>query len=134
VDALISLRIRLHELLSTQMSENGHISIERKTRNEAIFRDANEEIAKVREQLTVVDGRTPFLCECEDPTCREIVRATIEDYEKVREYPSRFLLAHGHTWAQGRVVEKKQDYLVVEKTGEAARIAHETDPRTPADV
>jgi hypothetical protein len=116
------------------MSRNGDMSVERKARNEAIFRDANEEIAKVREQLTVVDGRTPFLCECDDRACREIVRATIEDYEAVRRYPSRFLIANGHSWACGRVVEKHGDYLVVEKTGEAARIAHETDPRTQADV
>jgi hypothetical protein len=110
------------------------MSIERRTRNEAIFRDANEEIAQVREQLTVIEGRTPFLCECDDPNCREVVRLTIEEYEAIREYPSHFLLANGHSWAQGRVVDKHQDHFVVEKTGEAARVAHETDPRMQADV
>jgi hypothetical protein len=50
---------------------------ERKAQNEAIFRDANEEIEAVRAELTNVDGKTPFFCECEDPACRRSFVSTV---------------------------------------------------------
>lgn len=104
-------------------------SEERNARNEAIFRDANNEIDAVRAQLTNLDGRTPYFCECEDPTCREIVRLEKDEYEAVRSSPFTFLVARGHPDSSGRVVAEHDSYVVVEKQGAAARVALETDPR-----
>jgi hypothetical protein len=103
--------------------------VERKARNEAIFRDANEEIERVRDALSLVDGKTPFFCECEDPRCREIIRLDVTEYEAVRRSPTTFLIAPGHRATTGRVVADKTTYLVVEKLGAAARVARDTDPR-----
>lgn len=103
---------------------------ERKAQNEAIFRDANEEIEAVREELTSIEGKTPFFCECDDPTCREIVRLDLAEYEAVRANPARFLIARGHDFDSGSVVDEQEAYVVVEKSGVARRVALETDPRS----
>jgi hypothetical protein len=103
---------------------------ERKARNEAIFRDANEQIEEVRGELTLVQGKTPFFCECEDTKCREIIRLDLAEYEAVRASPTTFVIAPGHPCTTGRVVADKTTYLVVEKVGTAARVARDTDPRT----
>jgi hypothetical protein len=102
---------------------------ERKAENEAIFRDANEEIEAVRAELTHLDGKTPYFCECEDPACREILRLGRDEYEAVRSSPTRFVIARGHPDSSGRVVAEHESYVVVEKQGAAARVAVETDPR-----
>lgn len=103
---------------------------ERKARNEAIFRDANEEIEAVRETLSLVEGKTPFFCECEDTNCREIVRLDLAEYEAVRASPTTFLIARGHPDSSGHVIAERPTYAVVEKDGVAARVARDTDPRT----
>lgn len=105
-------------------------SVARKAQNEAIFRDANEEIEAVREELTAIEGKTPFLCECEDPECREVVRLDVAAYEAVRANATHFLLAPGHPATTGHVIEEHPGYVVVEKDAPVARrIAIDTDPR-----
>jgi hypothetical protein len=103
---------------------------ERKARNEAVFRDANEEIKAVRDRLSLVDGKTPFFCECEDTTCREVLRLGLDEYEQIRSQPTTFLIARGHPHTAGRVVSDRGTYMVVEKQGAAARVARDSDPRS----
>lgn len=99
---------------------------ERKARNDAAFRDANERI-----RVTVAGGlptveRLPFICECAERSCTQIIRVRLEDYRAVREHPRRFLVAPGHEEPEvGVVVFESEDYLVVEKTGEAGVIAEQ---------
>lgn len=102
---------------------------ERRARNEAVFRDANERIEERLNDLSLVHGRSPFLCECDDETCTVVLRLTLGEYEHVRERPDRFVVAHGHPAANGRPVEEHDGFVVVEKHGTAAEIARETDPR-----
>ena len=110
------------------------ISAERVARNDAIFREANEGIRAVAEQTELSeDDLVPFICECADVNCTEIVQLSTEEYEVVRSEPTRFLKARGHErnahgWA--RVLHEFDRYTVVEKIGEAAEIAAELDPRT----
>jgi hypothetical protein len=64
--------------------------------------------------------RVPFLCECDDPTCREIVMVSLIDYDLVREHPRRFLLAAGHVDAKaayGRILEAENGYAIIERVG-----------------
>jgi hypothetical protein len=102
---------------------------ERKARNESIFRDANEEVKAVRDELSLDHGKSPFFCECEDRDCRVTIRLSVDEYECVRSQPTTFLIARGHPYTLGRVVEDRGDYLIVEKHGAAARVARDTDPR-----
>jgi hypothetical protein len=112
-----------------RMAQANETSEERKARNEALFRDANEAVRSVQKDLAIPEGLMPFICECEEAGCRTIVRITQAQYEGVRADPRRFLIAPGHEGTQERVVAANEAYCVVEKEGPSARIAEETDPR-----
>jgi hypothetical protein len=105
------------------------LSIERAARNEAVFRDANEELEARREELTAVAGRTPFLCECADPYCKAPILMTLEEYEAVRSKPNRFVLEPGHRTSEATVIQETDRFLVVEKSGISRAVAEETNPR-----
>lgn len=115
-------------------------SAERIARNDAIFRNANEGISEVAESSEFAHP-VPFICECADPDCREMVLMTPQDYAAVREDPRTFLNVPGHQassqgWAQ--VVETHDNYVVVIKVGPAGEVAEqlegEADPATaPVD-
>jgi hypothetical protein len=105
-------------------------STERKAENEAVFRAANERIVAARHELTRATVKTPFFCECDDVNCREMLRIELDEYEAVRSHPTRFII----TCAQrhddpGEIVAENETYVVVEKHGDAGRVAVETDPR-----
>ena len=98
--------------------------------NQARFREANESI----EGKALVAGvEMMFLiCECADPDCTELIRATRSEYEAVRAEPVRFLYAHGHevnSAGYGQVVSRNDRYVIVEKIGDAARIVEHLDQR-----
>lgn len=102
---------------------------ERIARNEATFRDANEDIAGTAAALRV-DVAVPFICECADPTCKEFIRLPLDDYEEIRAHPRRFLNAPGHhVAAQGMadVIAERDGYVIVEKTGYAGEVAEALD-------
>ena len=101
---------------------------ERAARNEASFREANEKLGEKRVELAAA-GLTPFLCECSDPTCTELIRLSLEEYEHVRSRPTWFLAAAGHDEELGRA-EDHGAYVIVEKEGEAARVAERENPRS----
>jgi hypothetical protein len=65
-------------------------------RNELLFRDANAKIAERRDRLDAGARLTPFLCECEDERCTEIVRLARDEYERVRSDPAWFVVVPGH--------------------------------------
>jgi hypothetical protein len=95
---------------------------ERIVQNNHTFRDANERIhAKAGEYDAPVE-RVPFLCECPVPSCTEILRLTLAEYEGVRANPNHFFTAPGHEHADAavaHVVSRKNDYVIVEKDEEA---------------
>ena len=109
---------------------------ERIARNQATFRAANERIgaaAGVYGFATPV----PFICECADPTCSEVVSLELDQYEEVRSDSRRFLNVPGHqTAAQGVsvVVEDRNGYVIVEKTGHAGEVAEALDERDAGEV
>jgi hypothetical protein len=110
------------------MHEKQETTESRKAHNEALFRDANESVRSVQEELGMPEGRMPFICECEDPECRTIVRMTQGAYESVRENALHFVIAPGHP-SLGEQVMQHDGYCVVEKSGLSAEIAEATDPR-----
>jgi hypothetical protein len=109
-------------------SEEKTQSDERAARNEVVFRKANEKLGVKRQELDI-GGLTPFLCECGDPGCTELVRLSLEQYEHVRARGNWFFVAAGHDADEGRHVEEYDGYAIVEKDGVAGRIADEEDPR-----
>jgi hypothetical protein len=104
---------------------------QRVAKNEALFRRVNERIEEISEAVAG-DSESDFLCECGNDDCTAPVSLTLSEYEEVRSNPMHFLIAHGHEVVDlERVVRETDRYAVVEKfSGEAGRIAVETDPRS----
>jgi hypothetical protein len=108
---------------------------ERRAQNEALFRDLNERVKEVDERLEPNGIGTPvseleFLCECGDLDCATRFSMSRPEYEAVRQEPSHFVVLPGHVdEAIEHVVEVRPGYVIVEKEGEAAQTARESDPR-----
>jgi hypothetical protein len=107
-------------------------SAERAAANEARFRQANEQIHGKVLELGALDGRAPYLCECEDERCTTVVLLTAAEYEDVRSDSRRFVVARGHDDADTHVVDTHDGFMVIEKTGEEGRLVEELDPRSKA--
>jgi hypothetical protein len=78
-----------------------------------------------------------FVCECAAETCTEEISLTKEEYEAVRSGTNRFFVKPGHVVPDVELVVDGAGaddgrYQVVEKFGEAARVAAERDPRVTA--
>ncbi|MBE2317660.1 hypothetical protein DVA67_016885 [Solirubrobacter sp. CPCC 204708] len=104
------------------------LSAERAARNESVFRNANERIEQRLGELSLLDGRSPFLCECEDPLCASPVRLSAEEYEAVRAHPQRFIVVPGHGAGEAKVT-RSEGYDIIEKHGAEGRVAADLDPR-----
>jgi hypothetical protein len=106
------------------------ISGEEKKRaeNEAAFREANERIRAVERQLDPPLDRVPYICECDDVECREPIRLTAREYERVRGDGATFAIAREHP-SDGDVIEEHDDYLVVRKRDGGGEVARALDPR-----
>lgn len=105
------------------------LSAERAARNESVFRDANERIEARLGELSLSEGRSPFLCECEDPVCTRPVRLTAAQYEAVRKHPDRFIIANIHDGDATDVVSRHDDFHVIVKHGTEGSVAARLDPR-----
>jgi hypothetical protein len=103
---------------------------ERVARNDAAFREANEEIGDRAAPADV--ELVPFICECADPRCTEIVRLSLDDYERIRADSRHFLNLPGHERSAAgfaQVIGRGDGYVVIEKQGEAGEIVEELDAR-----
>lgn len=105
---------------------------ERIAKTEALFRNVNEGILEASARLEAEE--TEFICECGDSTCTEHVRVSLEEYERVREHATRFVVRPGHVKGPiERVVEQEPHYTVIEKLDTViARIARRLNPRPEA--
>ena len=93
------------------------------------FREANEKLGEKRVEVGA-GGKTPFLCECSDPECTELLQLSFDEYERVRSRANWFVAAVGHEGEIGRIAEEHGGYAIIEKDGDAGRIAKEENPRT----
>jgi hypothetical protein len=87
---------------------------ERLARNEVLFREVNDRIAELAPGHS--NGDFHIVCECATTGCRQRLLVSIEDYERTRGHPRRFLILPGHTVPDVEdVVESRGSYDVVEK-------------------
>jgi hypothetical protein len=105
------------------------LSAERAAHNECVFRDANERIEQRLEELSSLEDRSPFLCECQDPLCVSPVWLTVEEYEAVRAHSTRFFVVRDHE-DDGEVIARRDGYDLIEKHGIEGGVAAALDPRT----
>jgi hypothetical protein len=104
-------------------------SEERIGETESLFRNVNDQIAAAADRLDVDSAE--FYCECHDPACGERVVVPLDEYEQVREKPTRFLHAPDHVERRfERVVASKGRYAIVEKVGQKlAAVVRRLNPR-----
>lgn len=99
---------------------------ERAGRNEALFREVNETIARAEENMDSVSDSFSAFCECSREDCTTHVAILLTAYVRVRAHEHRFIVVPGHEQPEiEQVVERQADFLVVEKRGEAAEAADE---------
>jgi hypothetical protein len=92
---------------------------QRAARNEEIFRSVNARIEEGAEMHGVATS-LPYHCECGKSSCFETIELHPPDYERVASERYRFLVVPGHEDETiEAVVEQHEQYLVVEKIGEA---------------
>ena len=98
--------------------------------SQLLFREVNEQISLRLDSFGRADAEIEVVCECERPSCSKGLRFSLEQYEAIRLFPTRFVMNHGHSTAEDeRVVEEHDGFVVVEKTGSSAQIAIRLDPR-----
>lgn len=90
------------------------------------FRDANNRIVSAAGAIGVDAQRVPFICECADPSCTDVLFIELSAYEAVRRHPRWFLHALGHDGTADVEVERYPAYVVAEKVGRAGEIAEQS--------
>jgi len=100
---------------------------QRAARNEALFREVNENIARLEERYSQTQTEPVYLCECANAGCAEQIAIDPGTYGRVRSQPRLFFVRPGHEDPQiEHIVERHHDYLVVQKTGVAGQVAEQT--------
>lgn len=106
----------------------------RLAQNEDFFREVNGRINEKAESHGLDAHVYEFFCECSDATCMERVKLTVEEYEHIRAEPNRFVVRTDHVIAEiEHVVETHPDHMVIEKHGEAGRVAVELEAESNDD-
>ena len=102
---------------------------ERIGKTEALFRNVNEGIREASDRLESDVG--DFICECGDSSCTEHIRVPLEEYERVREHATHFLVRPGHVKGPiERVVKRRRGYAVIEKLDRVLqRVVRRLNPR-----
>jgi hypothetical protein len=105
----------------------------RRAADEATFREANEQIRKTERELGPPLERVPYVCECDEGRCREPIRLTATEYERIRGDGATFAIVPGHS-SDGEIVEEHEHYLVVRKQDRGGEVARALDPREEAEA
>jgi hypothetical protein len=101
-------------------------------KNEELFRNVNERIEEISAGVPRDQPLLEFLCECDRTGCEEKIQAARAEYESIRADPTHFIVLPGHEDARvERIITSTDRFTVVEKQGQAAKDAEETDPRRP---
>jgi hypothetical protein len=101
-------------------------------RNEALFRQVNEELEGLNRGLAeITDGTLHIVCECGDLLCQKRLVVRVRDYEAVRAESELFFVLPGHERPSAEdIVTAGPAYHVVRKRpGAPEQIARATDPR-----
>jgi hypothetical protein len=106
----------------------------RMAENQARFRESNDRLEAIAERARMEVG-VPFLCECPDPNCTEIVQLDLTEYEAIRSSPVRFFTTPDHATPRegyAKLVRETERFAVLDKEGVAAATAAALDPRKSA--
>jgi hypothetical protein len=108
---------------------------ERLSKNEAMYRAVNRELERVTKEVGGgPDDRLEALCECGDDSCTAKLEITASEYDDAHRERDRFVVVPGHEDEEiEHVVTRTDRYLVVDKFGEAERVAEAEERRKGVD-
>jgi len=108
---------------------------ERAARNEAMYKAVNRQIEEEsRETGSGPGGELEVLCECGQEGCNAVVALTISEYDEAHQQGDRFIVFAGHEDPSiERVVSRSGEYVVVDKFGDAEKIAEAEEGREGTD-
>jgi hypothetical protein len=112
-------------------------SRDQRARNEALFRNLNERVTEIGDEIDTAAVGAPttdgeeFFCECGGLECMARIEMTRAEYEAVRANGARFFTLETHADPEiERIVERHPRYVVVEKLPGERAIVLESDPRS----
>jgi hypothetical protein len=86
---------------------------------------ANEDIHRARGELRFTGERGPYICECEEESCTDILMLSLQEYEDVRASPRRFALLPGHESGGDIVLAEGEGFVMIEKTGREGELVEQ---------
>ncbi len=95
-----------------------------------MFRRSNERLS--RRLGASAPKRVPYVCECGDDSCEDLVSLLPAEYEHVRSNSAWFLIALDHEILSGgaeQIAETHERYQIAEKSGAAGALAEALDTR-----
>jgi hypothetical protein len=102
----------------------------RKGANEAWFREVNERLEDRAAGRVGLSETFEIVCECAREECTERITVAFAAYEAVRRNPIRFIVVPGHVDPRYEQLESSTGgYDIVEKFGDAGRVARIENPR-----
>lgn len=87
--------------------------------NQALFREINERIEASAEAQGADSYAYEFVCECSSLDCFGRFELTLQEYGRVRERDTRFVVLSGHEHPDEDVVERRGAIVLVEKRVDA---------------
>jgi hypothetical protein len=108
---------------------------ERVARNEAMYRAVNRELQRASEETGAdANDQLEVLCECGREGCSTTLTLTSTEYDEAHAQRDRFVVTSGHENPQiERVVARKEQYLIVDKFGEAEKVTEAEERRQGTD-
>ena len=102
---------------------------QKKTENEAVFREYNEKIQKGRDRVNklarednqpdLIDDTNlmlQYLCECSDENCRSRIGLMLNTFNEIHTNRKWFVIVDGHESLEiETVLERRPEYTIVEK-------------------
>jgi hypothetical protein len=111
---------------------------DRIVRNEALYRELNERVNTLAEDLStrgVVESEEEageYFCECGLDDCMEKITMNRAEYEAVRASPIRFAIKPEHLLANvEQLVSQNDRFAVIEKLEGERELVSEHNPRRP---
>ena len=93
----------------------GDNTVAKARENEERFAAANAQIGTAADALHIQES-VPFLCECSNMRCTEIIQVSHAAYVDLKSQESTFILLTGHEDADvEQVVGQRNGYLLVQK-------------------
>jgi hypothetical protein len=90
--------------------------VDRRIKNELLFRTANEKLRPLNAAFERFAGEQAlFVCECSRIECIEHVELAVAAFDRICGEPNRYIVIPGHeTLEVERVVSRETTYFVVE--------------------